>query len=127
VEEPVEVEDGRAVLDAGQLGLRHTDPTGDDLLRQGLAAVVGVLAVGADDLAHVAGGQSMTEGGVVPEVSRHVGGLGDAVAFGEVARSTATAGVVAGETDATTTAVAEPNVRHDRDLTGKSVRYTSPE
>ena len=117
VDQPVQMNDGRAVLDAGQLCLRDTNPTGDNFLRQGLAAVVGVATIGANDLAHVASDQGLPEGGVVPEASRYFGSLHDPVTFGDLARGAPPSGVVAGETGTAATTVRETDLRHDGDLT----------
>src|SRR5690349_16327900 len=112
MEEPVEVEDGRAVLNARQLGLRGANPAGDNLLRQSRASVVRVVPVGADYLAHVATGQGVSQRGVVPEAGRHVRSARDAVAFGDLTRGAASGGVVAGQTDPATTTLARANWSH---------------
>src|SRR5919198_1302779 len=52
-DELVEIGDGVTALDAADLRLGETKPTGDDVLRQWAGTVRRVVPVGPDDLAHV--------------------------------------------------------------------------
>src|SRR5262249_3960888 len=105
LDEPVEVVEGRPGFDAAKLCLGEADPAGDNILRDWVAAVVGVTAVGANKLAHVTGGEGGLDGRVVPELGRDVGRIGHAVPAGRLTWRAPTGGVVTGEPRAAPAAI----------------------